>query len=72
MNNKKVYLVVEDYDEDGGFGDAVTTQIPQKVFLNKEKAEKYVKENSNPRVYASPYADLYSGGLEVIELDLIK
>ena len=40
MNNKKVYLVVEDYDEDGGFGDAVTTQIPQKVFLNKERSIK--------------------------------
>lgn len=72
MSNKKVYLVVEDYNEDDGFRDAVTTQIPQKVFLNKEKAEQYVKENSNPRVYASPHVDLYSGGLEVIELDLIK
>ena len=72
MNNKKVYLVVEDYDEDGGFGYPITTQIPRKVFLNKEKAEKYVKENSNPHVYDSPYVDLYEGGLEVIELDLIK
>lgn len=72
MNNKKAYLVVEDYDEDGGFGDAVTIYIPQMVFLNKEKAEQYVKENSNPHVYDSPYADLYEGGLEVIELDLIK
>ena len=32
MSNKKVYLVVEDYDEDGGFGYPITTQIPQMVF----------------------------------------
>lgn len=72
MNESKVYLVVENYDEDGGFGDAIRTQIPQLVFASKKEAEDYVDEHSNPHVYDTPYDELYAGGLEVIELDFIK
>lgn len=67
---KKCYLVYSIEDEDGGFGDAVRTTSPIKVFLDKEKAKKYVKENDNPHVYDVPYSELYTGGVDMVELKL--
>lgn len=68
--SKKCYLVYSIEDEDGGFGDAVRTTSPIKVFLDKEKAEKYVKENDNLHVYDFPYSELYTGGVDMVELKL--
>lgn len=47
--SKKCYLVYSIEDEDGGFGDAIETTSPIKVFLDKEKAEK--DENFNQRKF---------------------
>lgn len=67
---KYMYLVMSDLDVDGGFGDAIPTKEPVVLFHQKELAEKYVKENSNPRVYDRPYSDLYEGGLHVEKVEL--
>lgn len=67
---KYLYLVMSDLDVDGGFGDAIPTEEPVILFHQKELAEKYVKENSNPHVYDRPYSDLYEGGLHVEKVEL--
>ncbi|QHJ83589.1 MAG: hypothetical protein [Caudoviricetes sp.] len=68
--NKKCYVIVEEFDEDGGFGDAIPTETPVKVFTKKEDAEKYVNENNKPEIYDRPYDNLYAGGCHYIELDI--
>jgi len=65
-----MYLVMSDLDVDGGFGDAIPTKEPVILFHHKKLAEKYAKENSNPRVYDRPYSDLYEGGLHVEKVEL--
>ena len=65
-----MYLVMSDLDVDGGFGDAIPTKEPVILFHQKELAEKYVKENSNPHVYDTPYSALYEGGLHVEKVEL--
>ncbi|MDI6667068.1 hypothetical protein QMA56_05005 [Leuconostoc falkenbergense] len=67
----KIYLVYEDTDVDGGFGDAVETKNVVAVFRNKEKAHEYIKKNDNPHIYDRPYNDLYTGGLHIEEANLI-
>lgn len=39
--------------------------------VSKEEAEKYVKENDKPHIYDTPYSELYTGGVDMVELDLI-
>lgn len=67
---KYVYVVFEDIDEDGGFGDAVRTKEAVTAFLSKESAEKYVKENDNKHVHEHPYDDLYCGGLHIEKVEV--
>ncbi|MCT2887229.1 hypothetical protein EFM42_07350 [Levilactobacillus brevis] len=62
---KAIYVVFEDIDEDGGFGDAIPTKEPVIAYHSKAKAEKYVKENSHEEVYDVPYDELKRGGLHV-------
>lgn len=67
-----VYLVNEIIDVDGGFGDAIRTEEPVKVFRDEKAANDFVSENSHPEVYDSPYNDLWHGGLEVVKLPYVK
>lgn len=60
---KYIYVVFEDIDIDGGFGDAIPTISPHCAFETELEAKNFVKLNSNPQVYEKPYAELYSGGL---------
>lgn len=69
---KTVYVVFEDIDVDGGFGDAIPTKEPVIAYLSKERADKYVRENSKEEVYDSPWADLVRGGLHVEEVSIGK
>lgn len=62
---KNVYVVFEDIDEDGGYGDAIPTKEAVVAFSSKELAEKYVKKNDNKHVYDCPYDSLYCGGLHI-------
>lgn len=60
-----VYVVFEDIDEDGGFGDAIPTKEAVVSFYTKSKADKYVLENSHEEVYDVPYDELKRGGMHV-------
>lgn len=66
-----IYGVYHWYDVDGGFGDA----IPQKdllcVFLNKEEADKFVKEYEDVHIYDDPYSELACGLLVIEELPTV-
>lgn len=66
------YVVYEEFDVDGGFGDAVTTYDNRKVFLNEQLAQEYVAKYSNPKVYDNPYQALYEGGLDYDKLPISK
>lgn len=57
------YVVYEEVDVDGGFGDAIPTQENCVVFLDEQLAKDYVAKYSNPKIYDSPYQNLYMGGL---------
>ena len=69
-NEKTIYLIIHEYDTDGGFGDSV----PQEEVIcgteNKEKAEEYVKKYDNPQPYAEPYSTLYCHGLRIKEITI--
>lgn len=68
----KAYVLMAITDVDGGFGDAIETQEPIMVFLDKDKANEAVTKYSKPVVYGSPYDDLHMGELVAIELDLVQ
>jgi len=70
VKKRLVYVVFEDIDVDGGYGDAISTIEPVIAFLSKEKADKYVSDNSNPVEYDHPYDALYEGGLHVEEVPM--
>jgi len=67
---KKMYLVMSDLDVDGGFGDAIPTKEPVKIYYSETLANRYVKEHDNPRIYDRSYADLYEGGYHVEEIEV--
>lgn len=62
---RMAYVVFADIDVDGGFGDAIATKEPIVIYTNKREADEYVKENSNPHTYDSPWDDLEEGGCHV-------
>ena len=66
----KVYIVKHEYDEDGGFGDAIAVSDVLCGFTNKAEAEAFVSAYSKPRVYDRPYADLWCGELVIDELNM--
>ena len=67
----KIYNVVHIYDVDGGFGDAISKQEVLFATLNKEVADKFVEKYSNPHIYDTPYANLYTGELIIEELPIV-
>lgn len=67
---QSIYVVFEDIDVDGGFGDAVRTKEPVKAFTSQRKAVEYVVANNDPHVYDKPYSDLYEGGLHIEEIPI--
>lgn len=68
----KLYQVVHNWDEDGGFGDAVWQQDVLATFENKEDAEEYAQKFADPHVYDVPYAALGCGDLKVEEIEVIS
>lgn len=66
----KVYLVFEEREVDGGFGDAVLTDNFLFATTSKDDADKWVKKWHDPKVYDSPYDDLYEGAYRVDEARL--
>ena len=68
---KTIYDVIHIYDEDGGFGDAVTCEEKILTFEKEEDADKFVELFSKERVYDKPYMKLYCGTLEVRESEVL-
>lgn len=69
---KYIYVVYENYDVDGGIGDAIRTRHNVASFLDEKLAKEYVDKYSNSQVYAKPYSNLYRGGLDYEKVDLLN
>ena len=67
----KVYVVMNQFTTDGGFGDAIYGEQIVFITTNKEKALEYVKKWSDPHVYDIPYDELTCDDLRVDEWDLV-
>lgn len=71
-NTEYAYVVYEEVDVDGGFGDAIPTRETCAVFLDEQLANDYVAKYSNPKIYDSPYQNLYMGGLDYEKIPISK
>ena len=65
----KIFLIIHEYDVDGGFGDAISQEDVLGFFRTKEEADKYVEKYSKPQIYDKPYAPLYEHTLYVREME---
>lgn len=69
--NIKVFMVKHCYDEDGGFGDAVSKEECLMIFKKKEDAELFVRNFENPHIYEKPYDELECGRLKIDEVEVV-
>ena len=60
---KGLYVISHGYEVDGGFGDAIYTEMPIGIVETEEKAKAYCEKWNNEHVYDTPYADLSCGRL---------
>lgn len=67
----KVYAVNHIYDEDGGYGDAVTCCDTVFITSNEKLAYDYVNKWNHPIIYDTPYAALGAYRFEVEEIDIL-
>ena len=67
----KIYNVVHVYDEDGGFGDAMSTEEFVAAFESAEDAQAFVEKYSKPYVYDRPYSELYCNQFVIVETEII-
>jgi len=67
-----VYNVVHIYDTEGGFGDAVREERVVESFEKKEDAEQFIREFSDPKIYAIPYHSLACGWLVIRETKIVS
>ena len=66
---KKAYVVMHEYDLDGGYGDAICSNEIISIFKNKTQAEEFAKRYENDHVYDT---GLCCGHLSVYALDLFE
>lgn len=67
----KIYEIIHEFDEDGGFGDAVCVMESLGLFSSIQEAEKIVGTlTSEPLAYDRPYATLYFGDVYIKEREL--
>lgn len=52
------YAIIHYYDVDGGFGDAIGTQVTLGYVEGEEKAKEYIAKYNKPKTYAIPYSRL--------------
>lgn len=62
-----LYGIYHEYEEDGGFGDAVHQSDLVAICESEELAHEYVKKHSHTVVYWEPYDSLTCGTLEVVD-----
>ena len=65
-----IYLIIHEYDVDGGFGDAIGCEEVVTAFSTIEKANEFVKKYEKPRIYWKPYNNLYCGNLRIEEVGI--
>ena len=70
MNLITHYLVMHEYDIDGGYGDAVHCSDPVALFYTKAEACKYAKKYIDPQIYDTPYCELENGELSIVEIPI--
>ena len=65
---KKVYVIMHQFEKDGGFGDAIRTEELIAIFEDLKMAEVFKEKFQKPHVYDNPWADLECGELEIREI----
>lgn len=67
----KIYEIIHEFDEDGGFGDAIGEYESLGLFSSKQEAEKIVDAlSAKPLAYDRPYDTLYFGLVYIKEREL--
>ena len=64
----KIYMIIHQYDVDGGFGDAIPREEVLWTTTSKALAEAYVAKWNDTFVYDQPYADLEKNTLDIREM----
>ena len=67
---KELYAIYHVYDEDGGFGDAVTIRdMVGAVWATKEELDAFLKQWDKPEVCGMPYDTLFCHAIEAEALE---
>ena len=66
----EIYQVIHEYDEAGGFGDAVPEEKVVAVFAKEEDAHAFVEKYAKPHAYEKPYSYLWCGELSVRVMEI--
>lgn len=69
---KSMWVIKSVRDEDGGFGDAVEKESVVAIVETEQLAKRIVDELSDPKIYESPYNDLYEGELRFKKIPIVK
>lgn len=67
-----VFQVIHDYDEDGGFGDAIPCSDVVATFKDEKDAKAFVEAFANPIVYDKPYNELNCGFLRINKVHVVE
>ena len=69
MKEKKLWNVIHLYDEDGGFGDAISEEeLVCTIYATDEEAKAFEEKYDKPYVYDRPYASLSCHGIYLEEV----
>lgn len=67
---KKTWIIIHEYDVDGGFGDAITQEeILAVVRATEKEKDDFLDTYNNPYVYDVPYAELMCHGVRMELVD---
>ncbi len=59
---RRLWNIYHHYDNDGEYGDAIPVcQHVATIAATEEEIEEFLKKWNRPRIYESPYADLWFG-----------
>ena len=64
-----IYLIIHEYEVDGGYGDGILTQETLFATTDKALAEAYCRKWNDPFVYDKPYDSLEKNSLFVEEIN---
>lgn len=71
-NRKPLWQIFEDYDVDGGFGDAVLTERSCGIVeASEDEIKDFLEYWDKPRVYDHPYDDLCEHKIRAVKIEAI-